>query len=95
MKSAHFGMSSYLQAGEAVIMKRAMIESYKEIKQLGLDAFQVAVVHDEMQYDCAEDCAEQVGKILQKHIIEAGVHFGLRCPLDAEYIIGNNWLETH
>jgi len=95
LKSAHFGMSSYLQAGEAVIMKRAMIESFKEIKQLGLDAFQVAVVHDEMQYDCAEECAEQVGKILQKHIIEAGVHFGLRCPLGADYKIGNNWLETH
>lgn len=95
LKSAHFGMSSYLQAGEAVIMKRAMIESFKEIKQLGLDAFQVAVVHDEMQYDCDEKCAEQVGEILKKHIIEAGVHFGLRCPLDAEYIIGNNWLETH
>jgi DNA polymerase-1 len=95
LKSAHFGMSSYLQAGEAVIMKRAMVESYKEIKQKHLDAFQVAVVHDEMQYDCAEDCAEEVGKILRSHIIEAGVHFRLHCPLDGEYKIGNNWLETH
>jgi DNA polymerase-1 len=95
LKTAHFGMSSYLQAGEAVIMKRAMVESYKEIKQKHLDAFQVAVVHDEMQYDCAEDCAEEVGKILRSHIIEAGVHFRLHCPLDGEYKIGNNWLETH
>lgn len=95
LKSAHFGMSSYLQAGEAIIMKRAMVESYKEIKSLGLDAFQVAIVHDEMQYDCAEDCAKQVGEILKKHIIEAGVYYKLRCPLDGDYIIGDNWLETH
>ena len=95
LKSAHFGMSSYLQAGEAIIMKRAMVESFKEIKQKGLDAFQVAVVHDEMQYDCAEDCAEEVGKILRKHIIEAGEYYKLNCPLDGEYVIGNNWLETH
>ena len=95
LKSAHFGMSSYLQAGEAVIMKKAMIESYKEIKELGLDAYQVAVVHDEMQYDCAEDVADQVGNILAKHIVDAGVHFNLRCPLGAEYMVGNNWLETH
>ena len=95
LKSAHFGMSSYLQAGEAVIMKKAMVESYKEIKQLGLDAYQVAVVHDEMQYDCDEECAEQVGKILQKNIIAAGEYYGLRCPLGADYKIGNNWLETH
>ena len=95
LKSAHFGMSSYLQAGEAIIMKRAMVESYKEIKSLKLDAHQVAIVHDEMQYDCAEDCAETVGKILRKHIIEAGEYYGLRCPLDGEYMIGDNWLETH
>ena len=95
LKNAHFGMSSYLQAGEAIIMKRAMVESYKEIKSLGLDAFQVAIVHDEMQYDCAEDVAVQVGEILKKHIIEAGVYYKLRCPLDGEYMIGNNWLETH
>lgn len=95
LKSAHFGMSSYLQAGEAVIMKRAMVEAYKEIKEKRLDAFQVAIVHDEMQYDCAEDCAEEVGEILKRHIIEAGVHYNLKCPLDGEYMIGNNWLETH
>ena len=95
LKSAHFGMSSYLQAGEAIIMKRAMVESFKEIKKKGLDAFQVAVVHDEMQYDCAEDCAEEVGKILRRHIIEAGEYYKLCCPLDGEYVIGNNWLETH
>lgn len=95
LKSAHFGMSSYLQAGEAIIMKRAMVESFKEIKKRGLDAFQVAVVHDEMQYDCAEDCAEEVGKILRRHIIEAGEYYKLCCPLDGEYVIGNNWLETH
>lgn len=95
LKSAHFGMSSYLQAGEAIIMKRAMVESFKEIKKKGLDAFQVAVVHDEMQYDCAEDCAEEVGNILRRHIIEAGEYYKLCCPLDGEYVIGNNWLETH
>lgn len=95
LKSAHFGMSSYLQAGEAIIMKRAMVESFKEIKKKGLDAFQVAVVHDEMQYDCSEDCAEEVGNILRRHIIEAGEYYKLCCPLDGEYVIGNNWLETH
>lgn len=95
LKSAHFGMSAYLQAGEAIIMKRAMVESYKEIKRLKLDAHQVAIVHDEMQYDCAEECAEQVGQILKKHIIEAGKFYKLRCPLDGEYMIGLTWLDTH
>ena len=95
LKSAHYGMSSYLQSGEAIIMKRAMVQSYKDIKSRGLDAFQVAIVHDEMQYDCAEDCAEEVGEILRNNIIKAGEYYHLRCPLDGEYKIGNDWSETH
>lgn len=95
LKSAHYGMSSYLQSGESVIMKRAMIESYKEIKKLGIDGHQVAIVHDEMQYDSDAECAETVGKILQKNIIAAGEYYGLRCPLGAEYMLGKNWKETH
>jgi DNA polymerase I-like protein with 3'-5' exonuclease and polymerase domains len=95
LKNAHFAMSTYLQAYEAVCMKWAMVEAHKRIAEAGLDAFQVAVVHDEMQYDCAEDCAEEVGNILRRHIIEAGEYYKLCCPLDGEYVIGNNWLETH
>jgi DNA polymerase-1 len=26
---------------------------------------------------------------------EAGDHFEMRCPLDGEYKIGDNWSETH
>ena len=95
LKNAHFAMSTYLQAYEAVCMKWAMVNAYTRIKAAGLDAFQVAVVHDEMQYDCAADCAEEVGKILRQCIIEAGEHFHSFCPLDGEYKIGNNWEETH
>ena len=32
---------------------------------------------------------------LQKAVKKAGESFELRCPLDAEYKIGNNWAETH
>lgn len=95
LKSAHYGMSSYLQSFEAVIMKRAMIQSYKEVTARGLDAHQVAIVHDEMQYDCAADVAEEVGNILRNNIIEAGKYFNVFCPLDGEYKIGKNWAETH
>jgi DNA polymerase I-like protein with 3'-5' exonuclease and polymerase domains len=95
LKSKHLAMSTYLQAFEAVCMKWAMVQAYKRIKKAGLDAFQVAIVHDEMQYDCAADCAEQVGIILRQCIRDAGEHFHTFCPLEGEYMIGNNWHETH
>jgi DNA polymerase I-like protein with 3'-5' exonuclease and polymerase domains len=52
-------------------------------------------VHDEAQLECARDIADDVGKAFKQSIIEAGEHFKLRCPLDGEYKIGNNWRETH
>lgn len=95
LRSSHLAMSTYLQAYEAICMKWAMIEAYHRIKQADLDAFQVAVVHDEMQWDCAEKDAEAVGIILRQCIRDAGEHFSSFCPLEGEYKIGNNWLETH
>lgn len=95
LKSAHFAMSTFLQAYEAVCMKWAMIEAHKRIAAAGLDAFQVAVVHDEMQWDCAEKDAEAVGIILRQCIRDAGEHFHSFVPLEGEYKIGNNWKDTH
>lgn len=95
LKNAHFAMSTYLQSFEAICMKWAMVEAYRRIKKAGLDAFQVAVVHDEMQWDCAEQDAEEVGKILRQCIRDAGEHFNSFCPLEGEYKIGANWGETH
>ena len=55
----------------------------------------VAHVHDEMQLQVREDLAEQVGQLGVQSVKETQDVFGLRCPLDAEYKIGNNWAETH
>jgi len=95
LKSSHYGMSVFLQSFEADVMKWAMCTAAERIKEAGLDGFQVAVVHDEFQYDCAEEDADSIGKILRQSIIDAGVHYNSNCPLDGEYKIGNNWLETH
>lgn len=95
LKNAHFAMSTYLQAYEAVCMKWAMVEAHKRISAAGLDAYQVAIVHDEMQWDCAEKDAETVGEILRQCIRDAGTYYGSFCPLEGEYKIGNNWSSTH
>jgi DNA polymerase-1 len=95
LKSAHFALSSYLQGGESVIMKYAMILWHSKVSAAKLDARQVAVVHDEFQVEVKKEHADDVGEIIKSSIIEAGVHFKLRCPLDASYKTGLNWLQTH
>ena len=95
IKSAHFALSCYLQGGEAVIMKYAMLLWHSEIHKRKLDARQVGIIHDEFQTEVVKEQADEVGEIQVNAIIEAGKHFNLNCPLDGAYKIGNNWSETH
>ena len=55
----------------------------------------IANVHDEFQFEVPEALAEVTGQAAKNSIIEAGVFFKLRCPLDGEYKYGRNWKETH
>lgn len=93
--SRHKSLAMYLQAGEAVIIKKAYVLSYLEIQKRGLDAKFVACVHDEYQLDCHKDCAEKAGKIIVESIKKAGEYFNLKCPLDGEYGIGLSWADSH
>lgn len=52
-------------------------------------------VHDEWQIEVKDEHAETVGQAAKQAIVEAGLHFKFKCPLDGEYAIGNNWAETH
>jgi len=55
----------------------------------------VIYMHDEYQYECDEAIADEVGELGVKSIIKAGEYLKLNVPLDAEYMKGMNWCETH
>ena len=55
----------------------------------------VANIHDEWQIEACETVADHVGRLAVDSIIKAGEHFNLRCPMDGEYKVGDNWSETH
>ena len=60
-----------------------------------LDYRFVGNIHDEFQSEVLSDHAERFGELAVESIREAGDYYDLRCPLDAESKIGNNWAETH
>ena len=95
IKSAHFALSSYLQGGEAVIMKAAYVESYNRFKREKLDAMTVAFVHDEFQTECHKDITERVGNIHIEAIRNTTKLFNLNCPMDGEARVGLTWAECH
>jgi len=42
-----------------------------------------------------EDIADFVGQLAVDCIQTAGNYYNLRCPMDGEYKIGDNWSDTH
>ena len=95
IRHEHAALNSLLQSAGAIVMKQALVNLNKSIKENNLDAHFVANVHDEWQIEAHENCAEEVGKLGVAALKKVTKDFNLRCPLDGEYKIGNNWSETH
>jgi DNA polymerase I len=91
--SQHHMLAGMLQSGEAIVMKRALVQSMPKIRRLGGQL--LTFVHDEYQHQCKPSVAEQVGRIARDAIVEAGEYYGLFCPLAGQSNIGSNWKETH
>lgn len=95
VRSEHAALNSLLQGAGAIVMKKALVIFHDKIKKNKWPVKLVANVHDEFQFEVPEALAEVTGQAAKNSIIEAGVFFKLRCPLDGEYKYGRNWKETH
>ena len=95
IRHPHAALNTLLQGAGACVMKKALtiLQEYVNIKQI--KAFPVVNVHDEFQYEVQEDRADEFGRLAVQSIIDAGQQLNVRCQLNGEYKIGNNWAETH
>jgi DNA polymerase I len=95
IRTQHAALNTLLQGGGAIVMKKglAMLDSLINLNTL--DAHFVANIHDEWQMEVREDIADHVGQLAVDCIIRAGEYYNLRCPMDGEYKVGDNWSETH
>jgi DNA polymerase I-like protein with 3'-5' exonuclease and polymerase domains len=95
IRHPHAALNTLLQGAGAIVMKKALtlLDEYVITNQI--KAFPVVNVHDEFQYEVEESKAEEFGRLAVQSIIDAGKLLKVRCPLNGEYKIGNNWSETH
>ena len=95
IRSAHASLNTLLQSAGAIIMKKALtlLDEYAILHNI--DYKFVGNIHDEFQVEVREDQVDNFGWLAVECIKAAGPKFDLRCPLDGEYKIGNNWAETH
>jgi DNA polymerase I-like protein with 3'-5' exonuclease and polymerase domains len=95
IRSSHAALNTLLQGAGAIVMKKALVLLDEQLRRYKLDAKFVVNVHDEFQLEVKEEHAQRVGELAVDSIKKSGVVLGLRCPLDGEYKIGDNWCQTH
>jgi len=95
LRHKHAALNTLLQGGGAILMKQALVMLDEILKLNAIDYKFVANIHDEWQIEVKESQAEFTGELAVASIVKAGKHFNLRCPMDGEYKVGENWSETH
>lgn len=85
-------MNSPIQGTAADIIKIAMINVAKELKEKSLKSKIVLQVHDELLIEAYKDEADIVKDILKKNMEQAA---NLNVPLEVDVKCGNNWDEAH
>ena len=81
-----------IQGTSADIIKMAMINVDKRLKQEGLQSRMVLQIHDELVFDATREEVEVLCRIVKEEMENVT---RLSVPLTVECNYGNNWLEAH
>lgn len=94
-RTEHAALNTKLQGAGAIVSKYWMVVADIRVKAAGLRAFQMAYVHDELQWACHKDDAKQLCEILEAASLEAGDRLNILMPIHSEADIGSNWKDCH
>lgn len=81
-----------IQGSAADIIKVAMINIYRRLKEEKLQSTMILQVHDELNFNVLPDERETVERMVVEEMQNA---FSMSVPLVADYGWGSNWLEAH
>ncbi len=84
-------MNSPIQGTAADIIKVAMINVHRALKEAKIDARLILQVHDELIIEAHRDCADKALSILRKEMENATK---LSVPLTAEISVGKTWFDA-
>ncbi len=90
--SRHKSLNYLLQGSSAILAKRWMVITHENLPK---SARQLAFVHDELQFECKEEDAEDLKFLLELSATQAGEYYKLRCPISAESKSGLTWADVH
>jgi len=80
-----------IQGTGADLLKLAVLLFNVEVKKRGLEARVINLVHDEILVECSRDQAEEISRILENAMKQAGSIVLKRVPVEAEVAVGKSW----
>ncbi len=84
-------MNSPIQGSAADIIKIAMINTRRALKEAAIDARLILQVHDELLVEASRDSASKAAEILRREMENA---VKLAVPLSVELTVGDTWYEN-
>jgi DNA polymerase-1 len=84
-------MNTPVQGTAADIIKTAMVNVYRKLKEENLDAHLILQVHDELIVESSPEDAEKAGRILHDEMVSACT---LKVPLVADVKEGVSWYDA-
>ncbi|MGB8705545.1 MAG: DNA polymerase I, partial [Gillisia sp.] len=81
-----------IQGSAADIIKLAMINIHKKLREGNFKTKMLLQVHDELVFDAYKEELPQVSKMIKEEMEHA---FKMEVPLEVELGTGNDWLEAH
>jgi DNA polymerase I-like protein with 3'-5' exonuclease and polymerase domains len=97
--SPHKALNYLLQSGAGVVAKRWLVIANDNFPTIDNEylfhTHQLAFIHDELQFECLPEYAEDLKEHLELCAALAGEHYQLRIPIAAEGKIGSTWADVH
>ncbi len=81
-----------IQGSAADIIKVAMINIHKKLKEGHYKSKMLLQIHDELIFDIHKDELDELKPLIKSEMESA---YELKVPLDVEVGVGDNWLEAH
>ena len=95
VRSPHASLNTLIQGSSAVLMKNWFMNTALDLKKRGINAGVVAMVHDEIILECANNLVDSVAESVKLGISLVNKQFNIRCNLDCDVNFGTNWKEIH
>ena len=95
VRSGHASLNTLIQGSSAVLMKKWFMYVDHHLRRRKLQSKIVAMIHDELVLESCEKDVDASKECVILSISQVNKAYDLRCRLDCDVQVGDNWSEIH